>query len=249
MKKIDQLEKTLVDLGLSENEALLYLSSLNLGATTVLKLARASGIRRTTVYSLIDSLKQKGLMRENIVGFKKTYESESPEKLVRILDTKKSQLQKDMPDLLGLFNKVGGSSVIKHYEGIESIKPIYLETIQDVRSGEDYLVITNQAQWFELDTVYFQEYKERRARTGARVRMLFEESDLAREHKKYERNFNEEIKFLPQETHINVDFVCTPKRVIIFQTIQPFSAIVIENEFVVEMYKNLFEVIWSKTKS
>jgi len=249
MKKIKQLEKTLTELGLSTNEASLYTSSLSLGATTVLKLSRSSGIRRTTVYNLIDSLKHKGLMRENIVGFKKTYEVEHPEKLEGILDLRKSQLQKDMPDFLSLFNKVGGSSVIKHYEGIESIKPIYLETINDVNSGDDYLVITNQAQWYGLDSKYFQNYKEKRSKTGARVRMLFEESDIAREHKKYEKNFNEEIKFLPNESHINVDFVCTPKRVIIFQTIQPFNAIVIENEFVVEMYKNLFEVIWNKTDS
>lgn len=249
MKKINQLEKTLIKLGLSENEAALYLSSLSLGATTVLKLSKSSGIRRTTVYTLIDSLKQKGLMRENITGFKKEYESESPEKLEQILEQRKLELQKDMPDFLSLFNKVGGNSVIKHHEGIESIKTVYTETLSDVRSGEDYLVITNQAQWYELDIDYFQNYKEKRAQTGARVRLLFEESEIAHEHKKYQKNFNEEIKFLPKETHLNVDFVCTPKRVIIFQTIQPYNAIVIENEFVVEMYKNLFNVIWNKTNS
>ncbi len=246
MKKIEQLEKTLVELGLSENESRLYISALSLGTTTVLKLSRASGIRRTTIYPLIDSLKGKGLMKESIIGFKTQYEAESPEKLQLILDQRKDKLQKDLPDFLSLFQSFGGNSVIRHYEGIESIKPLYIESLEDVRKSEDYLVITNQEQWYGLDSDYFQKYKEKRARTGARVRMLFQDSLVARTHKKFEKNFSEEIRFLPPETIINVDFVCTPRRVVIFQTTQPYNAIVIENKFVVEMYQNLFNVIWDR---
>ena len=57
--KNDKLVKILENLGLSDNEARVYLASLSLGSTTIMKIAQTAEIKRTTVYSVIDSLKQK----------------------------------------------------------------------------------------------------------------------------------------------------------------------------------------------
>lgn len=69
MKNIKLLE-TLKDIGLDESEAQVYLTSLSLGPTTVLRIARGGETKRTTVYGIIESLKNKGLMKVELKGLK-----------------------------------------------------------------------------------------------------------------------------------------------------------------------------------
>ena len=57
-------EKALLACGLNKKEAKLYLASLELGPATVNKLAKKSRLKRTTIYSLIDSLGARGIIKE-----------------------------------------------------------------------------------------------------------------------------------------------------------------------------------------
>ena len=92
MKK-ENLVKTLEDLGLTENESRVYFASLSLGPSTVQRIAKASEVKRTTTYSVIESLQKRGLININVSGFKKTYVAESPEKLERMIEEKKENLR------------------------------------------------------------------------------------------------------------------------------------------------------------
>ena len=47
------LAKILIDLGLTENEAKVYVAALSLGPATILKIAQAAAIKRTTVYFVV----------------------------------------------------------------------------------------------------------------------------------------------------------------------------------------------------
>lgn len=123
MKK-SQIQDFLTELGLTENEAAVYLIGLSLGPTTILNIAKASGIRRTTVYSVVEVLKTKGLMHIEPRGFKQVFVAESPEKLELILEAKRSSLRRMLPELSALYNLKGGESTIKYYEGMEAIKYI-----------------------------------------------------------------------------------------------------------------------------
>ena len=96
--------KSLIEIGLSEKEATLYVASLELGSSTVLELAKTSKLKRTTIYSLIDSLIEKGLMIEEFKGFKKVYSPSEPKNLERILDTKKNLLENILPELSSIHN-------------------------------------------------------------------------------------------------------------------------------------------------
>ncbi len=76
----DKLIKKLENIGLSENESRVYLASLSLGPAIVRDIARVSQVKRTTIYSLIDSLKQQGLMHVEEKGLKKLFTPSAPEK-------------------------------------------------------------------------------------------------------------------------------------------------------------------------
>jgi HTH-type transcriptional regulator, sugar sensing transcriptional regulator len=238
------LENTLVDSGLSENEARVYLAALSLGPATVLAIARTAGIKRTTVYAVVEALKQKGLMNTEVHGFKNLFAAQDPERLLSLLESRKEVVKKAMPDFAGLYNLKGGESTIKYYEGLEGIKAVYEDLIKTIRPHENYSIISNQAEWINLDKKFFQDFTERRAKLPINIRALMQDSPAAREYKKFERNYNLQAKFLPEGTDLITNLVVTPQRVVIHQLISPITAIVIENKSVIQMHQQFFELMW-----
>jgi sugar-specific transcriptional regulator TrmB len=246
--KNNQLVETLKELGLTENEAEIYFTTLSLGPSTIMKIARASEIKRTTIYSVIDSLRQKGLVNIQIEGFKKKFVAEDPRKLEEILETRRNRFRSLLPEFDALYNLKGGESFIKYYEGVSAIKGVYESLIRDVKPHDDYLVMGNQDYWLSLDKEFFMDFLYRRAKLPINIRMMFQESKLAHEWKSQERNFNSRVKILPPNTKLNTNLVITPQRVFIHQLIHPIIGIVIENKSVIQMHKEMYEVIWNALK-
>ncbi|PCI20915.1 hypothetical protein COB64_01520 [Candidatus Wolfebacteria bacterium] len=240
----NKLIETLKDIGLSENEAKVYFATLSLGPTTVLSISRSAEMKRTTVYSIVESLKQKGLLNIELKGIKQLYVAENPEKLESVLEKRKDEFKNNLPEFLALYNLSGGESFIKYHEGLESVKSIYESLLKEVRPKEDYLVIGSQERWFELDPKFFQSFIEKRAKLNINTRLLFQDSKIARDHKRFEKNYNEQVKILPKETMLSTNLVLTSKKLVIQQLHPPIMAIVIENKSIIKMHKELFEIIW-----
>ena len=243
------LLRSLSEIGLKEKEAALYLASLQTGPSTVLELAKASGLKRTTIYSVIESLVAKGLMIEELRNFKKVYTIERPEKLESLLDQKRSILQKTLPEFSSLYNFQEGESSIKFYQGLENIKDVYESLLRDIRPNEEYMIFSAMKKWYDLAPAYFQDFTKRRAQLsrdlGFRIRLIAEDSEIAREHKKMEKVLNETIRILPSKTYLSTNMVVIPKKVTIHQLTSPINAMVIENRHIVKMHQEIFEIMWN----
>lgn len=238
----------LKNIGLSENEAKVYFAALSLGPSSILKIAKAAEIKRTTAYSVIESLKQKGLMNIELKGNKKLFSVENPEKLERVLESRRAAFKNHLSEFTALYNLKEREGLIKYYEGLEAIKSVYEGLITDIRPGEDYLVIADQRQWLALDEKYFMGFIQRRAKLNIKIRMLLTDSKTARDHQKIQAKFNETIKILPKNTTLTTNLVVTPQGVAIHQLIPPVMAIVIENQSIIKMHRELFEIIWNSIK-
>jgi sugar-specific transcriptional regulator TrmB len=243
MKDVKLIE-TLTELGLSKREAEVYFASLSLGPSTIKDISDASGVKRTTIYSIIESLKQKGLIKIEIKGLKRLFSPATPEKLESILDSRRDRFKDLLPEFSAIYNLKGGESFIKYYQGLESVKSVYESLIADIRPHEDYLIISDQKQWIALDKEYFQKFTERRGKLPINIRMLQIDTEVSREYKKYEKNFNYNMRFLPKSTTLTTNLIITPQKVVIHQLTQPILAIVIENRSVIQMHREMFEIIW-----
>ncbi len=240
----NKLSEILIDIGLSDHEAGVYLAALSLGPSTIARIAKAAEIKRTTVYSVVDSLQSRGLMNVEVRGLKKLFAASNPVKLDSILDSRKEKLKSVLPDFSALYNLKGGESFIKYYQGIEAIKNVYEGLIKDVRPHEDYLIISDQKRWYEIDEKFFEDFSRRRAKLPINIRMLLVESDIARKFKERERLFNIKVKFLPKGTALSTNLVVIPERVVIQQLTVPIFAMVIENQSTIQMFQQMFEILW-----
>lgn len=80
------------ELGLSNKEARVYVAALSAGASSVQRLADQSGIKRVTVYVILESLMGMGLMSQTSKGKKTYFVAEDPANLHRLVDKRQQEV-------------------------------------------------------------------------------------------------------------------------------------------------------------
>lgn len=123
------LNKELEKLGLNSRESRVYLALLQLGEATMQQIAAKSGVKRTTVYGIIKSLKEQGLLRI-VIGQKKIlYSAQNPKKIEEGLKEKQNVLEKIMPQLLVLSSATHPKTFVSYFENEKGIKDIHKDIL------------------------------------------------------------------------------------------------------------------------
>jgi sugar-specific transcriptional regulator TrmB len=155
---MDELIRELTHLGLSEKEAAVYLSSLEIGPSVVQDISKKANVNRATTYVMIESLAARGLMGTYVKGKKRYYVAESPERLLslvrlqrRELEEKEKEIAGILPVLIALYNVEGTKPNIRYLEGPEGILSVHeifegmdgefveIVSIDDVESIQDLI--------------------------------------------------------------------------------------------------------------
>ncbi len=244
MQNRESLQKMLVRAGLSDAEAAVYLAMLELGPATVLQIARQSGVKRTTIYPVVEALRAKGLVSVQEVGFKRRFAAEDPSRLDRILEEQKLALKSFFPELSALYSLRGGDSIIRYYTGVPAMRSVYDEMLSELRDGEDYYGFGDPERWDSFDKAYFKTFIERRLKIDLKAKMLLVPSEVGRSYKRTEKNFHEEVRLLPEGTMLDANMAITPRKIVIHPLTHPITTIVIETPALVRMQQTLFRVMW-----
>lgn len=237
--------KNLSEMGLSDLEAKVYLGLLPLEEANIHKIALAAGVKRTSVYSVVESLRHKGLVSVQEVGLKKLYVAEAPQHLKLLVDRKVETLLQVLPDLENLYVNKQASSIVKYYEGLEAMQGVYDTLLSELKHNQDYLVFGDPDRWDTHAQPYFKRFIKRRLKVKLKARLLLVRGETARGYQKFQENFGEEVRMLPENYALNVNAVIVGNKMIIHQLTSPVVTIVIEDPSVIAMQKNMFEIIWS----
>ena len=87
------LEKELQKIGLSDKEAIIYLTLLKYTDLTAGKIAKKTSLPRATVYSSLESLINKGLVSTSLVGRVKHFNSESMEMMDDMIQEEEQKIK------------------------------------------------------------------------------------------------------------------------------------------------------------
>ena len=242
------LQRILINAGLDEKGAAVYLAALRLGCCTVLQLAKASGVKRTTVYPVVQGLKQLGLMVVEVKGFKSYLRAAHPQHLDNLVEQRRTALKGAFSELMTLFNLEGSQGSIRCFEGKAAIKECYEELLERLGPSGFYWAISDQESWQALDPEYFEHYKQRRAKIGADVRLLLQVSENARRNVRLRANYREEVRLLPPQVRLQTNTVVVPSCVVLHQLVAPVMAIMIDNPSMVRAQRQQFEIIWENTR-
>ena len=78
---------------MSEKEVRVYLAGLELGSSSVQKIAALAKITRPTTYEIIRKLKEKGLFAEAKQKEKRLFVAQSPERILGLLKVQKREIE------------------------------------------------------------------------------------------------------------------------------------------------------------
>lgn len=123
------LTDQLARLGFSDGEAKTYIAALELGETSVARIAKKASLERTTVYGFLDALKKRGLISLSHHGKKTVYSAENPKKLRAEAEEREKFIDTLLPELLSITNVLDHKPKVRYFDSREGIYDIYRETL------------------------------------------------------------------------------------------------------------------------
>jgi len=169
--------EALTGLGLTQNEARLYLLLLKGGNAKATDLAARSGMHRRVVYDTLAQLAKKGMVGKATVGGVLTFTPSPPSSLLSFLDEKRDSMERALPSLSRVFEaeKAASASVM---HGRQAIKTI-VEDILALRA--DYCVYYGQMQIHDALPKFIKIFYARKRKLGIRSRLMLLDTPSARE--------------------------------------------------------------------
>ena len=122
----DNLISTLKLAGFNQSEAKIYLTCLEIGASSAWDIYLKSGIKRPTVYAVLDNLVADGVAAKTFDGKRTIFSIVQPADLLLTIDNRKNEFRESLP----LFDAIASQSIekpkIRIYEGIEGVRQAYM---------------------------------------------------------------------------------------------------------------------------
>ncbi|MFA6296082.1 MAG: helix-turn-helix domain-containing protein [Patescibacteria group bacterium] len=245
------LSQELIKLGLSDKEAKVYLASLELGYDTVLNIAKKAGINRPTAYFILESLQKKGIVTTFEKDKKTYFASESPDKLVTLLNQQKEDLnqkQKEfeniLPEFKALFNLPTEKPTVRFFEGRQGL----------LSMREDFLKTTDkkiEAMYCldDLNKVFTPEenakFTDRRAEKNIETFAIYTSINGPTKRPKAPG----ERRFIPFDKFpVTADITIYNNKVAIASLKGKLSGVIIENKEIANTVRSLFYLGWESAK-
>jgi sugar-specific transcriptional regulator TrmB len=233
-------KQALIDFGLSEGEADTYLALFRLGGATAAGVAKEVGFQRTTVYPILKSLAKKGCILQYYRKNQQYYYAQKPDKLMGLFQKKLDFFSSVIPIFESMEKKQAKAIGLRFIETKEELRKFYTDILDDHKT---YLVIGNAHVWQSIDPEFFEEYRQTRAKLGIKTRLLLSaDSEQSNPDKKdLLRNF----RYLPPQFTFKSTINIFNDKILIVSSDSTSLAVVISIPAMVDVFKSIFEIIWS----
>lgn len=237
---------------MSEKEARVYLSALELGRTTAEKLAKHAKVNRSTTYVQIETLMKKGLMSTYEEDKKTYFAPESPELLRRFLTKQKDDLsarERDLavvlPTLLQQFDGAGERPVVRFFPGKEGITSVREEML-NVKDKHIFITLTYE----HLSKIYTEkeldDYSDRRKALGVHSKGIYL-------HKEYFSKAGldslTERRLLPPDTlPLTIDLYIYDDKTAILSLQGTLFAMVVQSVQISSSMRLIFDFLWDRAQ-
>jgi len=243
--KYDQLKQ----LGFSEKESAVYLAILELGETTVSKIAERSSINRTTLYDVLPSLVKRGLVSKSGGTKKETYAPQPPEKLLSMLELQASHLSSQikiaktfLPELK-MINAKSSRPKVEMYDGRQGIKDLYELTLL---AHEDIRSINSADELEAFDSEFMNDYYRRRTEKKKFAKGILSDTAMSRKYHSLDKKYCREIRLVPkEEMDIKPEVYIFDDQIMFFSLRESYGIRVTSSD-IADAFKHLYDLAWKQ---
>ena len=249
-------EELLLKLGLSQDEAKIYLELIGSGYLPARMLAKRTGIGRTLVYRAVIKLTDLGLIekRERKGEIAQFYPAH-PRRLEELLKQKENSLiavKKSLSDTIGSFaseyNSLVGKPNVLFYEGKEGLKKMYDDIID---TGENlYLIRSPYDKESDEMRELINTQIERQFKSGIKVKALtpFTPTTAKSIQGRKPNTPTVDRVIIPKKFDIPAQVLMYGNKVAIVSLRKSLMTTIIENDDIKDTFKILFDKIWELSK-
>lgn len=252
------MEQALIKLGLSEKEAKVYLSTLELGEDTVQNIGKKAGVNRATTYVILEKLMGLGLVSSVENDKKAKFIAESPSELSNILESEKREIEgrranldEVMSQLMAVYNTKKGKPIVRYFEGADGLETLDRLGQEAFQGKSEILSI------MPVDLIEKQFPNRRKSAVSYRVKMGVKSRTIyTHESGPIPDSVNQaelrEAVFLPRDQFpIDATIHIHPGWGIKFFHFEPgnYFGVMIQNPSIAKNMKLLFELAWEAAKN
>ena len=228
-------------IGLTRNQATVYLSLLKLGSNTAQNIIKESGMHRSRVYDSLEKLQEIGLVSYVVKDFKKYFQSVKPEKLLDYVDEQKEMIRQNLAEfkgLEGMKKEEINASIYKGKEGIKSILSMVL------KENKDLYVLGAKGLIFTELKYFMPNFEKERIKRKIKYIRLYDSEEIA--SKAIKEPFVQGRVLAPGFSSNSVVWIFGNNVAVILWKEKHPTAFLIEKKEVADSFRKWFKLIYMK---
>lgn len=235
--------ENLEQLGLTKNEAKIYVSLLDLGESQAGQVSKKTQINRPATYDALDRLIEKGLVGYHIEAGKKVFKPSHPNIFLSQLKEKEDIANEIIPQLSQLFNSKKQKEESEVYKGRKGIKTI----LDDLLTYKQYVALGSSGKFLEIMKHDFVAFQNRKKELKIKSRII--QSESSRKNTELRKVSYAEFRYLPDTYAIPITIIVYGTNVAIMSWGDIPLATVLTSESVSESFQTYFEFLWKIAKA
>ncbi len=245
------LSKKLVEFGLSEKEALIYLSLLELEIAGVNEISKRSGINRSSSYVVLESLKKKGFVGISDDKKVRRYIASPPETIHRVaedLARKQDDVRKSIssiiPELKALHKDTKHRPRVRVLEGKDGL----ISAFEDSLSCREGVMRVSSSVENLLNIIpedYFPNYVKRRIEKKIKLKGIHPNTEFAKKIIGLDPEaFDRPLLIPSKDFKMPADFAIYDDKIAYMSPENEGFAIIIESREMSNVMKSIFDLAW-----
>jgi sugar-specific transcriptional regulator TrmB len=238
------MEQDLIDIGLSKNEAKIYIALTEIGESTIGDIAKKSQIHRTNVYDAMENLVRKGLVSFILKDKIKYYQPADASNLFNMIQEKEEKVKSLLPRLNMLQGLSHDRSEASIQEGLAASRRA-LDGFLKYKS--DILVMGAPSNVGQLIGPFLSNFHKRRV--GMKIVMKHLSNTDGYDRIKFLKTLKyTEVKVLPSQYNSPVTTFIVGDEVTLIRFTENPIIITIKNLSIAEGYRKYFYYMWKDAK-
>ena len=239
-----EIQNVLKKTGLDDDEVAVYMAALELGPSLVARIARQSGVKRTTVYLVAKSLMRKGLMGEYKTRHGMHLSAQPPEYLLAKIEEQKTEVEGIIHELKAISRKEAHQPQVKYFEGKEGYLTIAEDTLQ--KHGSEILWLGNPEEIYKIISEKWDKeyYIPTRLKRRIKMRALLYRDEWSKKLKESDQDNLRQTRFLSKDYPFHSTEFIYENKVAFYSSSKELICVLIESEDLADMERAKFEMLW-----
>lgn len=247
------LVKQLIEFGLSEKEAQVYLATLELEVATVNEIAKKADVKRSSTYVVLESLKKKGFVGISDDKKVQNYVASSPDLLLHEAENRakkseevKNKINNILSELKALHRGTKHRPKVKVFEGKQGLINAFEDTLNN--KEKVFRVASSVENIVKILPDYFPEYVKRRVKLGIKMYGIHPRDEIARKLIKIIPK-TDRIALIPIEKYkFPADIAIYDNKIGFMSSEGGGFAIGIESKELADIMKSLFDMAYKEAR-